>query len=96
MNEETTRYCNACISWRSTGIRPFGKCRLTGESKRDLHTCDEHMTHDEARALAKKIEDPSKTCHSCVMGHEENAPCQWWEGCAHWEKPLEVEEVMPR
>lgn len=33
------------------------------------------------------------TCHTCAMGHEENAPCQWWEGCAHWEKPLEVEEV---
>lgn len=35
----------------------------------------------------------SATCHTCAMGHEENAPCQWWKGCEHWEKPLKVEEV---
>lgn len=44
--------CNLCISWASSGIRPFGKCRLTGDSKQDLDTCSRHMTHDEARADA--------------------------------------------
>lgn len=45
------RYCNTCISWRSRGLRPFGKCRLTKETIQDLDTCNEHITHDEARQV---------------------------------------------
>ena len=84
-------YCNKCRHWESSGIRPFGKCRLTGEPKRDLNfdPCDDfealppHVTQlawDETRKA-----EGAGAIHPCTHWNARRCMCKGSCSC-HWEQ----------